>query len=189
MYATPWPASPRRWALPVRASAAACVALGAVLAGCGASPLPPRLTNLPRSRVLAGEPARRQLAHLHGRDVAPTDSFVAEYGRGALRLYLSRFSDAVTAQRELARMLDGLRGARSPFARPAADPRIRGRWTTVAAGAHHVFWVAGRTMFWLEGHPAVEFTAADQLGGLGKCRRNRRQRTLRRRRRARGKRK
>lgn len=163
MYATPWPASPRRWVLPVRVSAAAWVALVAVLAGCGASPLPPRLANLPRSRVLAGGPARRQLAHLHGRDVVPADSFVAEYGRGALRLYLFRFSDAVTAQRELERMLAGLRGARSPFARPTADPRVRGRWTTVAAGAYHVVWAAGRTVFWLEGHPAVVFPAADQL--------------------------
>lgn len=147
----------------MQARAAALLALAAVLAGCGEAPLPPRLADLTRARVLAGEQARRHLARLHGRDVAPSASIVAEYGHGRLRVYLSRFSDAVTAQRELERMLAGLRRGRSPFTTPAGDPTARGRWTSVGLDAHHVLWAAGRTVFWLEGDPAVVFRAADQL--------------------------
>ena len=147
----------------MRASAPALLVLAALLAGCGQSPLPPRLADLPRARVLAGEPARRHLARLHGRDVAPPDSLVAEYGGGRLRVYLARYSDAVTAQRQLERMLAGLRRGHSPFTRPAPDPHARGRWTTVGLDAHHVLWATGRTVFWLEGEPTVVFRAADQL--------------------------
>lgn len=135
----------------------------AVLAGCGQAPLPPRLADLPRARVLAGDQARRHLAQLHGRDVAPSDSIVAEYGGGGLRVYMSRYSDAVAAQRELERMLAGLRRGGSPFSRPVADPVARGRWTSVGLDAHHVLWASGRAVYWLEGNPAVVFRAAGQL--------------------------
>lgn len=147
----------------MRAKAAALLVLAWTLASCGPSPLPPRLADLPRGRVLAGEQARRHLARLHSRDVAPADSLIAEYGDGRLRVYLSRYSDAVVAQRQLERMLAGLRRGDSPFTRPAPDPHARGRWTTVGLDAHHVLWAAGRTVFWLEGEPAAVFRAADQL--------------------------
>lgn len=133
------------------------------LVACGEAPLPPRLAELPRGRVLAGDQARRHLAQLHGRDVAPADSLVAEYGRGQLKIYLSRYRDAVTARRELERMLAGLRRGHSPFTTPLPDPTRRGRWTTVGLAAHHVLWSSGRAVYWLEGDPKVVFRAADQL--------------------------
>lgn len=139
------------------------LALAALLAGCGQTPLPPRLAELPRTRALAGEAARRHLAQLHGRDVAPADSLVAEYGQGQLRVYLSRYRDAVTAQAELERMLAGLRRGRSPFTAPVPDPTARGRWTTVGLDAHHLVWASGRSVYWLEGDPMRVFRAADQL--------------------------
>lgn len=142
--------------------AAALLALVALVA-CGQAPLPPRLAGLPRARVLAGEAARRHLAQLHGRDVAPLDSLVAEYGRGRLRVYVSRYRDSFAAQRALERMLAGLRRGESPFANPTPDPAVPGRWATVGLGAHHLLWAAGRAVYWLEGDPEAVFKAAQQL--------------------------
>jgi hypothetical protein len=144
---------------------AALLGLGALLlAACGASPLPSRLAGLPRSHMVVGLQAARLLDRVHGRDVAPADTSVAEYGRGApLRVWMSRYSDGVTAQRILAEMLAGMRRDDSPFLRPSEDSTMPGRWTTADAAAHHVLWVTGRTLYWLEGRPELVFRAADEL--------------------------
>ena len=150
---------------PRRVAIAASMTLAVMLAGaCGQAPLPSRLAGLVRSRVLVGRQASRLLARMHGREVAPADTSVAEYGRsGSLRVWMSRYPDGATAQRTLAGMLSGMRQGKTPFVQPSEDRFVPGRWTTVGLENHHVIWVSGRTLYWLEGPPDLVFRAADEL--------------------------
>jgi len=134
------------------------------LATCGQTPLPPRLAGLSRSRVVAGPQAERLVRRLHGRDVTAAAITVAEYGRrGQLRVWLARYPDFPTAHRELRTMLAAIRERPTPFQRPWEDPRMPNRWITVGNGAHHLLWVSGRSLFWLEGAPEAVFAAAEEL--------------------------
>jgi hypothetical protein len=101
---------------------------------------------------------------MHGKSVAPAETTVAVYGqRGQLTVWLSRFRDPFAAHRALDDMLRGLRGGDMPFTRPTQDRERPGRWTAVGGGRHHVFWVAQRSLYWLEGEPATVFRAAEEL--------------------------
>ncbi len=134
------------------------------LVACGRSPLPPRLAGLLRTRTFSGVRAARMMREIHGRTVAPPDATVAEYGKPTrLRVWLTRYPDAVSAHRAFTAMLTALRSASSPFPPPREDPSRSGRWSTVRDGTHHVFWVSDRSLYWVEGAPEVAFVAADQL--------------------------
>lgn len=104
------------------------------------------------------------VAELHGRDVAPDDSTVADYGRsGQLRVWLSRFTDGVEAQKVLTRMVDGMRSGGTPFAEPREENGATGRWVTVGPGGHNLLWTSGRALYWLQGEPSAVMGAADEL--------------------------
>jgi len=104
------------------------------------------------------------MAQLHGKEVAPRDSTVADYGRaGQLRVWLSRYPDGIEAERVLARMVDGMGTGRTPFAMPRVQSTAPGRWITVGPGGHSVLWASGRLLFWLQGEPDVVMRAADEL--------------------------
>jgi len=144
--------------------ALAVVALLALLLACGRTIVPPRLGGLQRSRVLSGRAAADLVARLHGRAVAPPDTTIAEYGRGgALRVWVSCYGDGVAARADLRRMLEGMRHGTTPFQRPVEDRETPGRWTTVGNNQHHVLWVSGDTLYWLEGDPRFVFRAASEL--------------------------
>lgn len=144
--------------------AAALATLAVLLAACGRTIVPPRLGGLQRTRVLSGRKAVALVARMHGREVAPADTTIAEYGRdGILRVWVSRYDDGATAQGEFRLMLQGMRSGATPFSRPTEDRRTPGRWTTVGNGQHHVFWVSDDTLYWLEGDPRIVFQAAEEL--------------------------
>ena len=104
------------------------------------------------------------VAQLHGKDVAPADSTVADYGgAGQLRVWLSRYPDGVEAEKVLARMVSGMSSGRTPFAAPRAQGGAPGRWITVGPGGHSVLWASGRLVFWLQGEPEAVLRAADEL--------------------------
>ncbi len=104
------------------------------------------------------------VAQLHGRSVAPESSTVADYGRsGQLRVWLSRFSDGVQAERVLARMVDGMSAGRTPFDKPREQTEAPGRWITVGAGGHNALWASGSLLFWLQGEPGAVMRAAEEL--------------------------
>ncbi len=104
------------------------------------------------------------VARLHGKDVAPVDSTVADYGRdGQLRVWLARYPDGVEAEKVLTRMVAGMRSGRTPFSTPFAQPDAPGRWITVGPGGHSVLWASGRLVFWLQGEPEAVLRAADEL--------------------------
>ncbi len=110
-----------------------------------------------------GESAARLIAKMHGRDVAPRSSVVAEYGReGELRVFLSVYPNAEEAGRVLARMLDAMRSGGTPFTPPRADGDS-GRWATFGPGGHHMLWVSHRRLYWLQGLPEAVEQAATEL--------------------------
>ncbi len=148
----------------VRAELAAVLALAVALPACGRTPLPPRLAGLARSRIVTGQQAARLVQRLHGRRVATASFSVAEYGRrGQLRVWLARYRDFPTAYRDFQRMLDAMRRQVTPFQPPREDPRQQNRFVTVGNGAHHLLWVSGPCLYWLEGDPETLFAAAHDL--------------------------
>jgi hypothetical protein len=136
-----------------------------MLAGACAKPaVPTRLGGLVRSKVLTGGRAARKIAALHGREVAPRTSVVAEYGRsGALHLYVSEFAGPAAAQRAMTAMLAGLHSGRLSFHAPQRDDLRPDRWFTVGPGGHHVLWVSGSRVYWLAGYPGLFDGAMAQL--------------------------
>jgi len=135
-----------------------------IVTSCTRPAVPPRLGGLSRSKVLTGARAARAIDALHGSDVAPQRSFVADYGRrGELRLYVSFFAGPAGAQRALSAMLAGLRGGRTPFRSPRRDNQRPDRWFTVGPGGHHVVWVSGSSVYWLAGFPGLLDRAMDEL--------------------------
>lgn len=134
------------------------------LIACGRAPLPPRLAGLPRIRVVSGREAVRWVERLHGRSVSTAAITVGEYGRrGQLRVWVARHRDFSAAHTELQRMLRAMREHATPFERPLEDPRHPNRWITVGNGAHHLLWVSGGDLFWLEGTPEAVVAAAEEL--------------------------
>ena len=131
---------------------------------CARPVLPARLAGLRRTHLWAGASAAKMVAQLHGRSVAPESSTVADYGRsGQLRVWLSRFSDGVQAERVLARMVDGMSAGRTPFQQPREQTEAPGRWITVGPGGHNALWASGSLLFWLQGEPDAVMRAADEL--------------------------
>lgn len=147
----------------MRRSLPALVAvLALALAACARPALPIRLAGLHRAHVWSGERAARLMANMHGRDVAPRSSVVAEYGReGELRVFLSVYPKDEDAGRVLARMLEAMRSGGTPFTPPGAEDGS-GRWATFGPGGHHILWVSHSRLYWLQGLPdAVEQAAAE----------------------------
>ena len=104
------------------------------------------------------------MAQLHGKEVAPPDSTVADYGRdGQLRIWLARYPDGVEAEKALATMVEGMRTGRTPFTAPREQDSTPGRWITVGPGGHSLLWASGRSLFWLQGEPDAVMRAADEL--------------------------
>ncbi len=139
----------------VRRSHVAALALLALLAACSRLPVPPRLGGLARQRVWTGARAGQLLDELHGTHVAAAACAIAEYGPdGELKLWLSRFSEPAQAQRVLDVMLARMERGTTPFAAPRQEADDPGRWFTFGPGGHHVLWVSGATLYWLQGEPA-----------------------------------
>ncbi len=137
--------------------------LALVLVACARSPLPIRLAGLHRARVWTGESAARLIAEMHGRDVAPRQSVVAEYGtQGELRAFVSVYTNDEEAARVLTRMLEAMRYGSTPFIPPRAQG-TSGRWVTFGPGGHHLLWVSRSRLYWLQGLPDAVEQAATEL--------------------------
>ncbi len=129
-------------------------AIAVLLVACSRGPLPSRLCGMARSKVWRGEPAARLVAGMHGKDVAPVSSTVADYGHaGQIRVYLSRFHDAGKARRALDAMLARLGAGDTPFTPPRELAEHPGKWVTVGPGGHHAVWVSGDSLYWVTADP------------------------------------
>lgn len=124
---------------------------------------PPRLAGLPCTRVEEGETARRSIGALHGKEVAPLASAIADYGEGRLILYASRFDGPGAAEAALASMLQRLGAGTTPFAAPVAHPSRAGIWLTKGPGGHHALFSRGDRLLWLQGEPQLVDRACGEL--------------------------
>lgn len=103
------------------------------------------------------------IAEMHGKQVAPRNSMVADYGaRGELRVYVSLYRDDAEAFRVLGTMIRGMRSGRTPFTPPQQETGGSGRWLTFGPGGHHELWVSQGRLYWLQGAAdAVQQAAAE----------------------------
>lgn len=148
----------------MRRSVALLLLAVTALAACTRPGLPIRLAGLHRSRVWTGERAVRMIARMHGKQVAPTNSMVADYGaRGELRVYLSLYADNADAFRVLGRMIVGMRSGGTPFTSPQQESGGSGRWLTFGPGGHNELWVSQGRLYWLQGSPGAVQQAAAEL--------------------------
>ncbi len=163
MCAMRWRPLPGSSDWPVRRSLPLALVLLVTLAACARPPLPIRLAGLHRNRVWTGTRAATMIGEIHGKQVVPTSSMVADYGtNGELRVYLSLYADETQAFRVLERMLKGIGSGNTPFAPPRQEPGGTGRWLTFGPGGHHLLWVSRGRVYWLQGLPdAVQGAAAE----------------------------
>jgi len=148
----------------VRRSVTFALILATFLVACTRPPLPIRLAGLHRTRVWSGERATRLIAEMHGRQVAPRTSMVADYGaRGELRAYVSLYRDDAEAFGVLGTMIGGMRSGHTPFTPPQQEAGGSGRWLTFGPGGHHELWVSQGRLYWLQGLPDVVQQAAAEL--------------------------
>jgi len=148
----------------VRRSAILLLLAVTALSACTRPALPVRLAGLHRNRVWTGQRALRMIAELHGRQVAPRDSIVADYGgKGELRVYMSNYSEDAAAQRVLAGMIGAMRSGGTPFTPPHQEEGDSGRWLTFGPGGHHELWVSQGRLYWLQGSPDAVRQAATEL--------------------------
>jgi hypothetical protein len=147
----------------VRRSVTFALIVATSLAACARAPLPNRLAGMHRTRAWTGERAARLIAELHGKQVAPRSSMVADYGaRGELRVYVSLYQDDAEASGVLGRMIGGMRSGHTPFSPPQQESAGAGRWLTFGPGGHHLLWVSEGRLYWLQGLPdAVQGAAAE----------------------------
>lgn len=148
----------------VRGSCLVAAALSILFACRTPPPLTPAdLAGMPRSRVEEGEAARRAIGALHGKQVAPLASAIAEYGGdGTLTLYASRFGDPAEAERALETMLGRLREGSTPFAAPVPHPAHPGVWLTKGPGGHHALLRSRDRLLWVQGAaPLVDRASAE----------------------------
>ena len=147
----------------MRRSVTLALILATSLVACAHPPLPNRLAGLHRTRVWTGERAARLIAELHGKQVAPRSSMVADYGaRGELRAHVSLYRDDAEAFGVLGKMIGGMRSGRTPFSPPQQESAGAGRWLTFGPGGHNELWVSQGRLYWLQGlADAVQQAAAE----------------------------
>ena len=159
-----------------RASAAAALALGLLLAaaGCGSAGsrapgrlyFPARLQGLALVDSIGGDAARATLRRMHGKGVAPVDTRIGVYGGEALPtvLYVSHYADSRTASREMRTMVERLGAGSSGFV-PRRVFRAAGVQVHEAAGhgQSHYYFARGVQLVWLAAPPD---RAADMLAEL-----------------------
>jgi hypothetical protein len=139
-------------------------ALVGTLTACAPSPVPRTLADHKRIRMVSGERAAALVARLHGRKVAPRQSVLAEYGRGAvITVWLATFASNAEAQRTLGSMIGGIKAGRSPYASPWTEPEEPSRFLTFGPGGEHALWVSGRSVYWLQAAPELFERALAEL--------------------------
>lgn len=139
------------------------VPLALLLAACSAPPaIPVTLGGLPRTHMLEGNDALREINRLHGKSIPARGGFVAHYERdGAVAmLYVSRAYLGPLAHWQLTRMIEGIRKGASNAEGQFTHLRVREQdgvtfYSALGLGQIHYFYRSGATMVWLAADPGV----------------------------------
>lgn len=117
-----------------------------------ASLLPMSIHGMPLLTVTMGSEAEALIRRLHGKDVAPVESYVGRYAGGGAEatLYVSRFPEAVLADSVLARMDSSIGAGNRTFAHHTRfevdDLEVHG---ALGQGQVHFFFARGPDVAWL----------------------------------------
>ncbi len=113
---------------------------------------PQQFAGLPRSKLLSGEEARRQVSSMHGKAFAVRDAFVAEYadGRERVALWVMIAPDQVAAQTLVAKMTDRIGAANSVFS-PPRPTQVAGvaTYQSNGMGLSNYYYALGNRVYWL----------------------------------------
>ncbi len=128
-------------------------------------PLPVEIQGMQRVRVVEGADAKAMIGKLHGKDLAPLDSYVGHYGEGPTHtmLYTSRFEDAAAASEALEDMSSEIGEGSSGFSHHMTMD-VAGRLVhlVLGQGKVHFFFVDDTRLSWLAIEPSMA------RGGLAK---------------------
>jgi hypothetical protein len=131
-----------------------------------ASPLPPELHGMELVKETAGQAAETMIARLHGKDVAPTESYVGHYGDGPRHamLYVSRFESVDQAQSLLRNMSSRIGKGSSGFGHHQQfDVDGTEIHLVLGQGQVHYFYAKERLLFWLGMVPDMARAGLAQL--------------------------
>jgi hypothetical protein len=152
-----------------RAAALAVLTMtGAACANPDASdaPVPDEIHGFPLAEVTAGQEAAAVLERMHGKEVAPEQSWVATYGPEEMgtTLYVSRYESADLATAELARMAAGVDGEGTGFGHHAQF-EVAGLTvhSVFGRGQVHYFYAKDRDLRWLGMVPMLARVGLAQL--------------------------
>jgi len=131
-----------------------------------ASPLPPEIEGMKLANEVTGEMAAAMIARLHGKDVAPTESYIGHYGTGSRHamLYVSRFESEEQA-RSLLKVMSLRIGKGSSGFGHHRQIEVTGReiHLVLGQGQVHYFFAKGRSLYWLGIDPRLARAGLAQL--------------------------
>ncbi|MEW6510675.1 MAG: hypothetical protein AB1428_06905 [Bacteroidota bacterium] len=122
--------------------------------GCSSKPplVPEQIAGLHRVSLTSGEAARQIVDRMHGKDVTPSENYIAQYeGEGGRKgtLYCSVYADEAKAERVRKLMRDLIGKGESPF---RASQAFLVEGTEVSRceglGEYHCFFATGRLLYW-----------------------------------------
>jgi hypothetical protein len=131
-----------------------------------ASPLPEELHGLKLMNQFSGQEAAARIARLHGKDVAPEESYIGHYGTGPghAMLYVSGFEFEEQANALLAAMSLRIGDGSSGFGHHKQF-EVDGReiHMVLGQGQVHYFFARGRYVYWLGVAPGMAQIALAEL--------------------------
>jgi hypothetical protein len=153
-----------RLIVPLIASLCAAVAVTTACTGRDAG-VPPALAGQRLANLASGEPAAREIARLHGRQIGALEHVVASYGDPSIiTLYLSRYPTEDDARSDLLAMSTAMADGAGPFEPIVFDDSAGGvRFRTRGLGLDHLFYRAGRAVVWLQAPPDSFEPAVEDL--------------------------
>ncbi|MCL5677245.1 MAG: hypothetical protein M1602_05185 [Firmicutes bacterium] len=137
----------------------------------GGLAVPEQFAGLPRTSLLTGEAARREITGMHGRSLAFSDGYKAQYGQGAEQVvvWLVTTADQVKAQALVKEMTDRIGPSNKVFSPPEAL-QVGGAlaYRTEGMGMVHYYYARGNRVYWvgIKSPRERELLARAMAGGL-----------------------
>lgn len=146
------------------------IAAGFLLAACEKIEFlstPEVIGEYERIKVVAGTEALESINRLHGQDVAPTMSIIAEYGPKEPRdlLYISYYEDPEDAEDAFAQMIKKIMHSKDgPFFHLMPIPPAEDRtFFLIGMGAEHYVYLSDQSIVWFQTYQAFNLNVPESL--------------------------